>query len=223
MCGRYTLFADYEQILERFNVGVAFDEENYSPNFNVAPTHSVISIINDGSSNRLGTLRWGLIPSWAKDEKIGYKMINARSETVDEKPSFRHAFLKKRCIIPMDSFYEWKVKGNVKVPMRIKMKSDEVFGVAGLWEAWKNANGQTIHSCTIITTEANSLVKDIHDRMPVILTRENEKEWLDPFLQEKEKLKSFLIPYDAALIDAYPVSSEVNSPKNNHIGLINSL
>lgn len=223
MCGRFTLFADYDEILERFDVDVAFDEENYFPNFNVAPSQSIISIINDGNSNRLGSLRWGLIPGWAKDEKVGYKMINARSETVNEKPSYRHAFLKKRCIIPMDSFYEWKVKENGKVPMRIKMKSDEIFGVAGLWEAWKNSNGQTIHSCTILTTEANSLVKDIHDRMPVIFTRKNEKKWLNPSLQEKETLKSMLVPFDAALMDAYPVSSEVNSPKNNHIGLLNSL
>lgn len=103
------------------------------------------------------------------------------------------------------------------------MKSDKVFGAAGLWESWKNANGMTIHSCTILTTEANSLVKDIHDRMPVILTRENEKEWLNPSLQEKEILKSMLLPFDAALMEAYPVSSEVNSPKNNHNGLLNSL
>lgn len=138
MCGRFTLFADYGQILERFDVDVAFDEENYSPNFNVAPSQSVISIINNGNSNRLGALRWGLIPGWAKDEKIGYKMINARSETVDEKPSYRHAFLKKRCIIPMDSFYEWKVEENGKVPMRIKMKSDELFGVAVYGKPGKN-------------------------------------------------------------------------------------
>lgn len=223
MCGRFTLFTDYEQILERFDVDVAFDEENYFPNFNVAPSQSVISIINDGSSNRLGTLRWGLLPSWAESEKIGYKLINARSETVDSKPSYRHAFLKKRCIIPMDSFYEWKVQTDGKVPMRIKMKSDEVFGAAGLWESWKHPNGQTIHSCTILTTEANSLVHEIHDRMPVILTRENEKEWLNPALQDKEILKSMLLPFDATLMEAYAVSSEVNSPKNNHIGLLNSL
>lgn len=223
MCGRFTLFTDYEQILERFDVDIAFNEENYSPNFNVAPSQSVISIINDGSSNRLGSLKWGLIPGWAKDEKIGYKMINARSETVDEKPSYRNAFLKKRCIIPMDSFYEWKLETDGKVPMRIKMKSDEIFGAAGLWESWKNPNGEMVHSCTILTTEANSLVKDIHDRMPVILTRENEMEWLNPSLMEKEILKGMLIPFDASLMEAFPVSSEVNSPKNNHIGLLNSL
>lgn len=223
MCGRFTLFADYEQILERFDVDVAFAEENYSPSFNVAPSQSVISIINDGSSNRLGGLRWGLIPSWSKSEKIGYKLINARSETVESKPSYRHAFLKKRCIIPMDSFFEWKVQTDGKVPMRIKMKSDEVFGAAGLWESWKNPNGQTIHSCTILTTEANSLVQEIHDRMPVILTKKSEKEWLNPSLQDKEVLKSMLIPYDATLMEAYPVSSEVNSPKNNHVKLLNSL
>lgn len=149
--------------------------------------------------------------------------MNPRSETVESKPSSLHAFLKKRCIIVMDSFYEWKVQTDGKVPMRLKMKSHEVFGAAGLWESWKNPNGQTIHSCTILTTEANSLVQEVHDRMPVILTLENEKEWLNPSLQDKEVLKSMLLPFDATLMEAYPVSSEVNSPKNNHIGLLNSL
>ncbi|WP_445677877.1 SOS response-associated peptidase [Psychrobacillus sp. FSL K6-2365] len=164
-----------------------------------------------------------LIPGWAKDEKIRYKMINARSETVDEKPSFRQAFARRRCVIAMDSFYEWKVTPTGKVPMRIKMKSDEVFGVAGLWEKWVAPNGENIHSCTILTTEANSLVSDIHDRMPVILRHEDEKVWLNPELQTKETLKRLLVPYDATFMDAYAVSSDVNSPKNNYKGLLNSL
>ena len=150
-------------------------------------------------------------------------MINARSETVETKPSYRQVFLKQRCIIPMSSFYEWKTLKDSKLPMRIKMKSDNVFGVAGLWETWKGSEGKPVHSCTILTTEANSLVKDIHDRMPVTLTREHEKQWLDLSLHDKDILKSFLVPFDAALMEEFSVSSEVNSPKNNHVGLLNSL
>ena len=140
----------------------------------------------------------------AKEEKIGYKMINARSET-DEKPSYRQAFLKRRCLIPMNSFYEWKITPEGKLPMRIKMKSDEVFGVAGLWETWNAPDGKAVHSCTILTTEANSLVTDIHDRIPVILKCGNEHEWLNPLIQEKGLLKSLLVPFEASLMEAYTV------------------
>lgn len=222
MCGRYTLFTNYEQLMDRFDVAVAMDEKFYIPSFNIAPSQQVVAIIHDGKSNRMGQLKWGLVPSWSKDEKIGYKMINARAETVDEKPSFSQAFLKRRCLIPMNSFYEWKTTTFGKVPMRIRMKSDELFTVAGLWEMWKAPDGKSIYTCTLVTTEANTLMEDIHHRMPVILKRENEKKWLDS-LQNIEELKSMLVPYDASLMEAFPVSSEVNSPKNNHIGLLNSL
>ncbi|MDF2067337.1 SOS response-associated peptidase [Bacillus sp. Cr_A10] len=222
MCGRYTLFTNYEQLMDRFDVAVAMDEEFYAPSFNIAPSQQVVAIIHDGKSNRMGQLKWGLVPSWSKDEKIGYKMINARAETVDEKPSFRQAFLKRRCLIPMNSFYEWKTTTSGKVPMLIKMKSDELFTVAGLWEMWKAPDGKSIYTCTLLTTEANTLMEDIHHRMPVILNQENEKNWLDS-LQDIDELKSMLVPYDASLMEAFPVSSEVNSPKNNHIGLLNSL
>ncbi|MFB5087652.1 SOS response-associated peptidase [Psychrobacillus sp. PGGUH221] len=222
MCGRYTLFTNYEQLMDRFDVAVAMDEKFYIPSFNIAPSQQVVAIIHDGKSNRMGQLKWGLVPSWSKDEKIGYKMINARAETVDEKPSFRQAFLKRRCLIPMNSFYEWKTTTSGKVPMLIKMKSDELFTVAGLWEMWKAPDGKSIYTCTLLTTEANTLMEDIHHRMPVILKQENEKNWLDS-LQNIDELKSMLVPYDASLMEAFPVSIEVNSPKNNHIGLLNSL
>lgn len=223
MCGRYTLFTDFESLIDRFDIEYSMEEDLFMPSYNIAPSHQVVSIINDGNKNRLGKLRWGLIPGWAKDEKVSYKMINARSETVDQKPSYRNAFIKRRCLIPMDSFYEWKKHDSGKIPMRIKMKSDEVFAVAGLWESWNAPDGRTIHSCTILTTEANSLVSDIHDRMPVILRPEDEKVWLNTKIQEKETLKRLLVPYDASFMEAYAVSSDVNSPKNNHIGLLNSL
>lgn len=221
MCGRFTLFTDYALLLDRFNIGeAAVGEDEYEPNYNIAPSQPILAIINDGKQNRLGTLRWGLIPGWAKDEKIGYKMINARAETAAEKPSFRTAFRKRRCLIPADSFYEWKRNGDVKTPMRIRLASGEPFAFAGLWESWKSPEGKTVHSCTILTTEPNELMADIHDRMPVILPKSAEAKWLDPDLQDAEELQAFLVPYTAAPLEAHEVSPLVNSPRNNGPELI---
>lgn len=220
MCGRFTLFAPYFEIIERFDIGVAFQESDYFPSYNIAPSQQVVAIINDGKKNRLGHLRWGLIPSWSKDEKTGYKMINARAETVSEKPSFRNAFKKKRCLIPADSFYEWQKVDDGKVPLRIKLKSDELFAIAGLWESWVSTDGSIIHSCTAITTVPNELIKPIHNRMPVILKREHEAAWLDPKNEDIEFLNNLLIPFDEKQMEAYFVSSAVNSPKNNGKSLI---
>lgn len=219
MCGRYTLFASMDEIVERFMVDV-FEEGIYEPSYNIAPSQQVIAIINDGSRNRLGKLRWGLIPPWAKDEKIGYKTINARGETIAEKASFRNAYRKKRCIIPADSFYEWQRDGNNKTPINIKLKDGGLFGLAGLWESWKSPEGKLVHSCTVITTEANEIMKPIHDRMPVILKPETEKIWLDPSIQEPEVLNQFIRPFDSEQMETFIVSNEVNSPKMNHEGLI---
>jgi len=220
MCGRFTLFAPYYEIIERFDIESAFSESDYIPSYNIAPSQQVVAIINDGRKNRLGHLRWGLIPPWAKDEKIGYKMINARAETVAEKPSFRKAFQKQRCILPADSFYEWQRKDGEKIPMRIKLKNDELFAIAGLWESWKSPDGKIIHTCTAITTEPNDLMKPIHDRMPVILRREDEAAWLDPQNIDVDFLGNMLQPFDERQMDAYSVSSAVNSPKNNEKSLI---
>lgn len=220
MCGRFTLFAPYYEIIDRFDIESAFAESDYIPSYNIAPSQQVVAIINDGRKNRLGHLRWGLIPPWAKDEKIGYKMINARAETVAEKPSFRKAFQKQRCIIPADSFYEWQKEDGKKIPMRIKLKTDELFAIAGLWESWKSPDGKTIHTCTAITTEPNNLMKPIHDRMPVILKKENEAAWLDPRNNDIDFLGNMLLPFDEGQMDAYSVSSAVNSPKNNEEALI---
>lgn len=166
MCGRFTLFTDIEEIKERFDIQGSFDEE-YQFSYNIAPSQSVLSVINDGVRNRLGYLRWGLIPFWAKDEKAGYKMINARAETIAEKASFRNAYKKKRCLIVADSFYEWKKTPERKIPMRIKLKNHAPFGMAGLWESWKSPEGISIYSCSVITTVPNELMTSIHDRMPV--------------------------------------------------------
>jgi putative SOS response-associated peptidase YedK len=147
-------------------------------------------------------------------------MINARAETVAEKPSYRKAFQKQRCILPADSFYEWQRRGGEKLPMRIRLKSDELFGIAGLWESWKSPDGRVIYTCTAITTEPNELMKPIHDRMPVILRRDEEAAWLDPRNHDVDFLGNMLQPFDEEQMDAYSVSSAVNSPKNNEESLI---
>ncbi|QBP42313.1 SOS response-associated peptidase [Paenisporosarcina antarctica] len=219
MCGRFSLFANFQEIEERFGQA-SFDADDYEESYNIAPSQMVLSVINDGSKNRLGFLKWGLIPPWAKDEKIGYKMINARSETVHEKPSFRNALKNKRCLIVADSFYEWKRTDERKVPMRIKMKNNELFAMAGLWESWKTPNGKLVHTCTILTTEPNDLMSTIHDRMPVILKQQDEYNWLNPTVKNGDDLKRFMVPLEDGLLEAYEVSDKVNSPKNNDPELI---
>ncbi len=220
MCGRFTITTALDEILEHFAISNEIDQDFYQPSFNVAPSQNVLSVINDGESNRLVYFRWGLIPTWAKDKNIGYKMINARAETLTEKPSYRNAYKKRRCIIVADSFYEWKrIDDKTKIPMLIKLKSNELFGLAGLWETWKS-NDETIHSCTIITTKPNELVADIHDRMPVILKPQAEQTWLAPSITDTNQLNSLLIPFDTNSMEAYQVSPLVNSPKNNSMDLI---
>ena len=219
MCGRYSLFADFREIEERFGEAT-FEEDEYEESYNIAPSQMVLSVINDGVKNRLGYLKWGLVPSWAKDSKVGFKMINARAETVHEKPNFRAAFKKKRCLIVADSFYEWKRTENRKVPMRIKMKNNELFAMAGLWESWKSPSGELVHTCTILTTEPNDLMSTIHDRMPVILKQKDEQTWLNPEVMTIDELKPFMIPLENGLLEAYEVSDKVNSPKNNASDLI---
>lgn len=224
MCGRFTLTATVGELMGRFDIEYFLEQETYSPSYNVAPSQTVLSVINNGSYNKMGFLRWGLIPPWAKDMAIGYKMINARAETLMEKPSFRTAFQKKRCLIIADSFYEWKrLDDKRKIPMRIKLKSDELFAMAGLWEHWKSPEGKSIFSCSVITTSPNKLVQDIHDRMPVILKQEDEKKWLDPRITDTRLLKDLLVPIDENLMEAYEVSPLVNSPKNNSIELIQKI
>jgi len=224
MCGRFTLSTPYNEILDRFEIEAAIAEELYHASFNIAPSQSVLSIINDGEKNRLGYLQWGLIPSWAKDKKIGYKMINARAETLMEKPSFRDAYKKRRCLVIADSFYEWQRHDNkTKTPIRIKLKSDEPFAMAGLWERWKSPDGSMVYSCTVITTSPNELMNDIHDRMPVILKKDDEPLWLNPNNHDALSLQRLLKPYDPSLMEAYEVSQLVSSPKNNSPRLIERL
>jgi putative SOS response-associated peptidase YedK len=214
MCGRFTLTADPNQLRETFewlNV-----PQEISPRYNVAPTQPVAVVANDGK-NQLDFYVWGLIPSWAKDPEIGNRMINARAETITEKPAFRNAFRRRRCLILADGFYEWqKVPGqNTKTPMYIHLKSKGPFAFAGLWESWNSEDGSNILSCTIITTEPNALMQPIHNRMPVILPKEDYAFWLSPGEADLHQLQALLKPYDAGQMAAYPVSRLVNSPAND--------
>ena len=212
MCGRFSLAEDISALQQYFDFEIS---EEISPRFNIAPSQRILTVISDGQKRRAGTMKWGLVPFWAKDEKIGYKMINARAEGIDEKPSFKHAFKRRRCLILTHGFYEWKKQedGN-KQPYRFIMKDKKPFAFAGLWETWKKGE-QPLHSCTIITTTPNEVTEDVHDRMPVILHQDSYDLWLNPKNDDTEHLKSLLVPYPAEEMDLYPVSTMVNSPKND--------
>lgn len=209
MCGRFQLSVKGRHISERFNVEL-FDEF-YKPNYNLAPSQKLPVITNE-EPEKVSFLKWGLIPFWAKDPKIGYKLINTRAETISDKPSFKNAFRKRRCLIPANGFYEWKKDAN-KTPYRIFLKSEELFAMAGIWETWKDGEGKPIHTFSIITTEPNHLMQGIHNRMPAILPREFEHAWLKE--NDEFTLKSLLKPFDDELMDCYPISKRVNSPANN--------
>ena len=187
-----------------------------SPRYNIAPSQQVAVIIHnkDFPERKLVMMRWGLIPSWAKDHKIGYKMINARAETVAEKPAFRSAFKQRRCLIPTDGFYEWWHNGKSKQPYFVTMKGKGLFAFAGIWERWKSPSGDVVESCSIITTDANSLISKIHDRMPVIIQPESYGIWLDP-VHSTQGLKHFMRPFSPYKMTTYPVSNMVNSPQND--------
>jgi putative SOS response-associated peptidase YedK len=220
VCGRFTLTADLDFLVERFQIAypVAFE---YKPRYNIAPSQDVPAVIRGERGNKLGTLRWGLVPFWAKDPSVGYKMINARSETAATKPSFREALRTKRCLILADGFYEWKKEGQRKQPYRIFLKGGKPFAFAGLWSVWEKGDVR-LATCTILTTTANALLADLHDRMPVILPEEAEDVWLDP-LASFDDIRALLKRYPADAMDYYPVSDAVNSPKNDDRTLIEPL
>jgi putative SOS response-associated peptidase YedK len=209
MCGRYTLKVDVKTIAEVFGVEPTME---IPARYNIAPTQEVVTILQNGSAH-LAQLRWGLIPSWAKDETIGSRMINARAETLAEKPSFKGLLRSKRCLVIADGFYEWKKEGGSKTPMYITMKSGEPFAFAGLWDIWKNPDGEAIRSCTIITTEPNDVVAPIHNRMPAILTPEGREIWLDTSLHDEHALMHWLGAYPSQAMTARAVSKLVNNPK----------
>lgn len=216
MCGRYSLTQGVEVLQLRF----AFMEEDFDlkPRYNIAPSQNAPVVMVEGEGRRLRMMRWGLVPSWAKEASIGNRMINARSETVAEKPSFRKSLKQRRCLVLADGFYEWRApkegKGR-KTPMRILLKSQEPFAFAGLWDSWKDPDGEELLSFTIITTQANDLVKGIHERMPVILAPEEEEVWLNAGSGETERLLSLLDPYPEKEMKVYEVSAAVNFPAND--------
>ena len=193
------------------------DEVDWEPRYNIAPSQSAGIIRQDRAKpeRRFLLARWGLIPYWAKDPSIGYKLINARSETVTGKPAFREAFESRRCLIPADGFYEWRRAGNTKQPFHFGLQDDSLFAFAGLWDCWTDARGQMVESCSILTTTPNSLLADVHDRMPVILNPEHYDLWLDPGFRRVDALKEMLNPFDATLMRRYPVSTRVNFVKND--------
>ncbi len=187
--------------------------EALTPRYNIAPTQPVAVVPNDGNQ-QLDYYVWGLVPFWAKDPGIGNRMINARAETVAEKPSFKHAFRKRRCLVLADGFYEWKRTSAGKTPMYIKLATGKPFAFAGLWENWNSPDGSQLLSCTIITTEPNELMQGIHSRMPVILSPDAYTSWLDPSERAPGELSGLLKPYNSAEMAAHPVSTVVNNPRN---------
>lgn len=214
MCGRFTLTIDPADLKETFDT-YTFPAQ-FAPRFNISPTQPVLAIPND-AKNRADFFIWGLIPSWSKDPSIGNKLINARGETIAEKPSFRGGFKYKRCIIPSDGFYEWKSQVGVKTktPYYIHMKDRKPFAFAGLWDEWQSPDGGAVRTCTIITTEPNALMSSLHNRMPVILHPKDFDLWLDPSPQTPEKLMHLIKPFPAEGMSAYPVSTLVNKPGND--------
>ncbi len=216
MCGRFTLWADLQQLAQAFPwVQMPDDPAAITPRYNIAPTQPVAVVANTGE-NHLDYFVWGLIPSWAKDPSIGNRMINARGETLAEKPAFRAAYRRRRCLILADGFYEWQQgPGRTKIPHYIHLKSGEPFAFAGLWETWNSPLGDTILSCTIITTDANERLASLHHRMPVILPESAYERWLDPSERQPAELDDLIAPYPAEEMDAYPVSTVVNSPAND--------
>lgn len=221
MCGRFTLSQPIDEVASAFNLAQIPPLE---PRYNIAPTQQVPSILSTpGGEKQLQMLRWGLIPAWAKDPAIGAKLINARAETVSEKPSFKSAFKRRRCLIIADGFYEWQRLDGKKQPYYFRLQSGQPFAFAALWEQWRSPDNQAISSTTILTTEANDLLRPIHDRMPVILDSDKYELWLDPIVEKPEILQPLLHPYQADLMTSYAVSTKVNNPKNNTAECINSL
>ncbi len=232
MCGRFTLFESSEVLSKEFGVPIRFD---LTPRYNIAPSQQVLAVRSrpDSGEREFSLLRWGFIPSWSKDPAIGYKMINTRSETAPEKPSFRNAFKRRRCLVPASGFYEWQKKqGSSKQPYYISQREKRggrrpVMAIAGLWERWEGhspeegTEGASIESCTLLTTEANEMVAPIHDRMPVLISPENYELWLSG--PDPEALRSLLAPFPPEKMEARPVSRRVNDPSADSASLLDLL
>lgn len=224
MCGRFVQKAKPEEIEKEFHVG-KLDPKIFEPRYNIAPTQHIPAVLEKDGERIIEVLKWGLIPSWSKDDSFAAKLINARAETLAEKPSFREAFKKRRCIIPASGFYEWDKKGKgAKQPYYFYLKDKGVFGFAGLRETWLDKeSGESVETCAIITTEANEILEPVHDRMPVILKAEDYDKWLDENKIKADELQNLLSPFPADEMAAYRVSPAVNAPIHDSAELIEKL
>ena len=218
MCGRFTNSKDPNDIAKRFEA-VLGGLPDVLPRFNIAPRHVVLAIRHEPESGHreVVPLRWGFIPSWAKDSTIGNRLMNARGETVNQKPAFKSAFMQRRCLVPADGFFEWRKRKDRgfehrKCPYYIRFQDGRLFGFAGLWESWKDHNGKGVETCTIITTTPNEIVKPIHERMPVIIEEHNYEEWLNAGPAQRGSLQNMLRPFPPHEMEALPVGSWVNNP-----------
>jgi putative SOS response-associated peptidase YedK len=240
MCGRYATARARQELLDEFQIELDASEDAIEPDYNVAPTKSVPAVIHrapkdsDEALRTLRKLRWGLVPSWAKDLSMGARMINARLETVHEKPAFRRAFAKRRCLLPADGFYEWyelkgpgdqaeKPKKPKKQPFFIRPRDGAVMAMAGLYELWRNPEDEWVWTCTVITTAATDVAGRIHDRMPMIVAPEQWAAWLDPEVNDPDAVRGLLTPAMAGQMEAFPVSTVVNNVRNNGPSLVEPL
>lgn len=214
MCGRFALYSSFNAIKEYADILNEIGE--LEANFNVAPGQIIPIVMLENGKQILEPVKWGLVPFWAKDPKIGYRMINTRAETIDEKPSFKAAFKYRRCLIPANGFYEWKKPE--KQPYFIHLKDRDLFTFAGIWEEWHHPDGSSLRTCSIITTEPNNLMLEIHNRMPVILSRKDEEKWLQQ--NEQKELLKLLKPHHDEDMECYPISKAVNSHKNNNAEIL---
>mgnify|MGYP000500527215 CR=1 FL=1 len=212
MCGRFVLFCSVNKITQEF--AVLPENFAFSPNYNIAPTQEILIVVAEGERSLI-KCRWGFIPPWAKDPNIGYKMINARAETVAEKHTFKAAIRSHRCLVVADGFYEWKKEGKEKKPLYIHFKSGRLLGFARLYSYWQSPEDGLICTCTIITISANHLIEPIHNRMPAIISADSREAWLDPEIQNEKRILPLLSPYSAEDMEAYYVSPLVNSPRND--------
>jgi putative SOS response-associated peptidase YedK len=220
MCGRFTLHHEQDEVVERF--GVASVEFALRPRYNIAPSQAVAVVVGQ-DERRLAGFKWGLVPFWAKESAIGNKLINAKAETLAEKPSFKYALSKRRCLIPSDGFYEWKKSGKgPSQPLYLRRRDRGLFAFAGLWEEWQQEDGSPLHTCTIITVEPNQMMRTIHHRMAAILQPEEEAVWLDAKTPEP-RLLELLRPYPGDDLEAIPVSRQVNSPATDDPSCIAAL
>lgn len=217
MCGRFKVARKKEILEEAFDAVSDDGAPEWAPRYNAAPGQAILAVRQDAQQplRRLQPLRWGLVPHWANDPAVGYKMINARAETITERPSFREPLRKRRCLIPADGFYEWKREGKAKQPFCFTMADDSLFAFAAIWDQWRSPQGLLLETCSILTTAPNTLMQDVHDRMPVILPREHWKLWLDPGFTNSAALQPLLLPYAANAMRRYAVSPRVNNVKND--------